>query len=109
MEFESFVLLDQQAESGFEFWWDLELDLLLDFGLDSGGFGLDLQDEFGESFVFLGQEDESALDFRTNFVLSNNFMSSCLLRGDFVNSDFTQLDIILSLNEVPMNFPDGMI
>lgn len=79
MKFESFVLLDQQAKSCFEFWWNLELDLLLDFGLYSGGLGLDLENKFGKSVVFLGQESESAFNLWGDPVLSNNLMGSGLL------------------------------
>lgn len=70
---------------------------------------MDFEDKFGKSVVFLSQESESAFDLRTDLVLSDNLTCSGLLRGDFMDSDFTLFNVIFSLNKMPMNFPDNMI
>lgn len=101
--------MGQQTESGFNFWWDLKFYLLFDSGLDSGGLGLNFKNEFGESVILLSKEGESAFDFGTDSVLSDNFVGGGLLGGDFVDSDFTLFNIVFSLNQMAMNLSDDMI
>ena len=109
LSFNALIFSSKQVDSVFDFRRNPELNLLFDFGLDSGRAVLDFENGPVEPLVLLSELEDSGINFRGDPELDSLVDSGLGGMLKLIKSGFTLLNVIFGVDQVFVNFLDDSI